>query len=470
MIFLIILFGLILRLINLNQSLWLDEAISVLTARDLTPIQIITQFSPGDVHPPGFYLIAWVFVHLFGSSEVSIRLISVIAAIFSIYFLYQLGARLFSKKVGLLAATIFSLNPLHIYYSQEARMYSLETLFVILSFYFFTSFKKGYSKIGYVISIIMIFYLDYLGYLVVAAQIIYLWLSKSDKKREILSLIFIALIFAVPVLVYLPAQIAKGQETALLLPSWSSVVGGLNAKQVLLVVAKTIIGRISFLNKITYFLIVFIATIVYGLLIYKAFRFKFKELKLVFCWFIFPFLGAISISFFIPVLAYHRLIFILPALFLLAAVGFFSFQSKIKYLLIFILGLISIVSIFIYYTNRNFQREDWRLATQKIEILEDSQTALLFEDNHLPPPFVYYSRNPSVAFGGLKNIPSKNDEDLNDLSKLNNKKRIYLFEYLFEINDPNKLLVSWIEKNGYTFVKTYNFSGVGFVTEYQKFW
>ncbi len=470
MIYLIIALGFVLRVINLNQSLWLDEAISVLAAKNLSPLQIINQFSPGDVHPFGYYLILWLWVHIFGASEISVRAISVIAGTLGILFIYKLGARLFSKKVGLISALFLCLNPLHVYYSQEARMYALLSLFVTVSFYFFISFNSRFSKLGYLISTLFILYLDYVGYLVIASQVIYLWFSKSNKLKQVLLTLLIPLILAIPIFIYLPIQLDKGYKTATSLPVWAKVVGGLDIKQLLLIPAKTIIGRISFANKIEYFFIILLGSMLYGVLIIKAINSRNKNLKIIISWLFIPLIFMILISFFLPVLAYHRLLFLLPAFFILVSLGAFTIGLKLRFFLIGILVGISLISLLIYYTDKNFQREDWRGAIKKIDDLKTNEVVILFEDNHLPPPYLYYESNFSSSFAGLKKIPPNSYDDLADLSStIELKKTLFLFEYLFEINDPNKLLVNFIEKKGFHPVDIYNFSGVGFVTEYQKF-
>ncbi len=45
----VLLLGLILRFVSINQSFWLDEATSALTVRDLDLTEIFTRFSPPSV-------------------------------------------------------------------------------------------------------------------------------------------------------------------------------------------------------------------------------------------------------------------------------------------------------------------------------------------------------------------------------------------------------------------------------------
>jgi len=48
------------------------------------------------------------------------------------------------------------------------------------------------------------------------------------------------------------------------------------------------------------------------------------------------------------------------------------------------------------------------------------------------------------------------------------KENIFLFEYLGELTDPTRLVEAWLLKNDFGKVATYDFSGVGFVYNYER--
>jgi len=131
----IIVIGFILRIINLNQSLWLDEAVQAITAQN--SFSYIFQEITGDFHPPFFHFLMHFWVRIFGLSEVSLRLPSVLFGVGTIYFLYKIAVYIHLKNVAILAAIFLATAPFHIYYSQEARMYSLAAFLTTGSFYFF---------------------------------------------------------------------------------------------------------------------------------------------------------------------------------------------------------------------------------------------------------------------------------------------------------------------------------------------
>ena len=70
MIIIILLIALVLRLISINQSLWLDEAINVNVASTLDVKKLIFEYALGDFHPPLFHIILKYWIDVFGSSEI----------------------------------------------------------------------------------------------------------------------------------------------------------------------------------------------------------------------------------------------------------------------------------------------------------------------------------------------------------------------------------------------------------------
>jgi uncharacterized membrane protein len=103
---------------------------------------LVFNYSISDFHPIGHYFILWFWGRIFGFSEVAIRMPSVLFGVITIYILYLLGKEIFSRKVGLIAALLLAVNPLHIYYSQEARVYSFACLAVALNIYLFYKLIK----------------------------------------------------------------------------------------------------------------------------------------------------------------------------------------------------------------------------------------------------------------------------------------------------------------------------------------
>ena len=118
-----------LRLWGLDAALWYDEAFSAWLAQ--LPPERILEATLGDVHPPAYYLLLWAVNDLLGHSEAVLRLPSVLAGLALVYLVAKIGLALgLGQKAVWLATCITAFSPFQIYYSQEARVYSLLSLAV----------------------------------------------------------------------------------------------------------------------------------------------------------------------------------------------------------------------------------------------------------------------------------------------------------------------------------------------------
>ncbi len=106
-----------------RQSLWADEGNSVVLAG--RSFGEIAQAAALDIHPPLYYWLLSLWTRLFGTSEVAVRSLSVVLGVATVWLVYLLGRRLFGQVAGLVAAFLLAISPLHVFYSQEARMYAL---------------------------------------------------------------------------------------------------------------------------------------------------------------------------------------------------------------------------------------------------------------------------------------------------------------------------------------------------------
>ncbi|NLS76996.1 MAG: hypothetical protein GXY76_07030, partial [Chloroflexi bacterium] len=91
----VILLGAGLRLHGLAaESIWLDEATSILLARMDLPSLIRT--TAQDIHPPVYYALLHLWLPL-GEGEFAVRALSAFAGILAIPFLFQLGRSLYDE-------------------------------------------------------------------------------------------------------------------------------------------------------------------------------------------------------------------------------------------------------------------------------------------------------------------------------------------------------------------------------------
>ena len=108
------------------QPLWWDEGYSVWFATH--PLAEMAAFTAQDIHPPFYYALLHGWAALLGTGPAALRLLSVIIGVVTIPLLYLVARRMLSARAALLATLLLTISPLHVYYSQEVRMYGLVAL------------------------------------------------------------------------------------------------------------------------------------------------------------------------------------------------------------------------------------------------------------------------------------------------------------------------------------------------------
>ncbi|MEJ0097928.1 MAG: glycosyltransferase family 39 protein [Bauldia sp.] len=109
-----------------EDSLWRDEASSWLEAHG--SLADILTATARDNYPPLHNLLLAVSMHFFGDREWALRLPSAILGVLNVLALYWVGSTVGGRLAGLFAALFLALSPFHVWYSQEARMYTLLAL------------------------------------------------------------------------------------------------------------------------------------------------------------------------------------------------------------------------------------------------------------------------------------------------------------------------------------------------------
>lgn len=118
-------------IVPLRSSLWLDETVTYWTAcKGIAPAIFRSQFIPGQ-HLV-YSLIAAAAMRVGGTSEVALRLPSVLAIGLSAWLLFQLARALFDHETGILAVLVFSsFHIVAIHGAVNARPYGIGLLLII---------------------------------------------------------------------------------------------------------------------------------------------------------------------------------------------------------------------------------------------------------------------------------------------------------------------------------------------------
>jgi hypothetical protein len=123
-----------LRLSTLDlQSFWYDEAFTPVHVLHASLGATLHAFVHTENNPPLWYLVVWAWSRLAGTGEVVLRLPSALAGIATVLVAWGIGRELAGRRAAALAGVIVAVNPLLVWYSQEARPYAFYVLFVALA-------------------------------------------------------------------------------------------------------------------------------------------------------------------------------------------------------------------------------------------------------------------------------------------------------------------------------------------------
>ena len=130
-VLILIIIGAFLRLYHLDfNSFWLDEAsTNIFTQQSILNYwQLLSDL--GEVHPPLFYIVEKLILP-FGNSEFLYRLFPALFGIATIPLFYLIGKKMFDCEIGLIMAALLTVSPFHVYFSQDARMYTMLLFFYV---------------------------------------------------------------------------------------------------------------------------------------------------------------------------------------------------------------------------------------------------------------------------------------------------------------------------------------------------
>lgn len=230
LIFALLAFGL--RLQNAEIfSFWTDEGLTPLrsgyTIPQILGNQIIIQEGiTNDTHPPFFFLIIHFTRQLFGETDFAYRYPSLLAGVLLIPLLAQVGRRMHGRCLGIVVTGLTAVNPLQIWYANEARMYTLPVLLVTAASYVLWRTIENSNRVLlsqnqlirplflYLLLAGLAFYTHYTAALLIVGQGVFwlLILWRQGYKRLLGGAALLGLLMAVPLIPYTVPRFFSGYE------------------------------------------------------------------------------------------------------------------------------------------------------------------------------------------------------------------------------------------------------------------
>ena len=332
LIIILLVLGIFFRFVNLDRKvLWFDEIATIskisgytnyktalndqiITISDLrkyqrpdpekSVVEIVQDLATWDAkHVPLYFAIARVWAEWFGSSVAAMRSLSALLGLLVFPCLYWLCLELFqSSLVAWVAVALIAISPFHVLYAQEARMYSLQTVTILLSSAVLLRVMRVNTKLGwalYAASLSLSIYTHTLSLFVAIAHGIYAIAIAGVRLSKVLVAYLIAT--SVGLLTFLPwlffivtnydrlSKTIEWQNKTIPLPSLVAY-WGINLSRIfldLIPTYRTDTDFSGFKNPWSIFSIT-ILLIMVGYSIYFLWRYSSKQIGL----FIFTFIGA----------------------------------------------------------------------------------------------------------------------------------------------------------------------------------
>ncbi|HWF51332.1 MAG TPA: glycosyltransferase family 39 protein [Solirubrobacteraceae bacterium] len=175
----------VLRFVRIgHQGFWFDEANTALLVH-FSPGQMLGVLPKTESTPPLYYCVAWVWARVFGFRETGLRSLSAVAGVLTVPVAYAAGAKLISRRAGLIVAALVATSPLLIWYSQEARSYALVVLLTagtLLTFAYALSDPTGRSLVAWAMACALALATHYFAVLAVAPEAA--WLLVVHRRRR----------------------------------------------------------------------------------------------------------------------------------------------------------------------------------------------------------------------------------------------------------------------------------------------
>jgi len=178
-----------LRIYRLDyQSLWEDEIHSVLRG-NMSLADMLQDVLQTQNHVPLYFAMMHYWQQFTGDREFAVRFFSLFWGVLSVAAIFRLGITFGRRSAGLIGALLLAISPFHVWYSQEARMYTMVTFFMLGANYFFVKVLRGDSLrewFGYAVCTLLAIYTHYFACLIPLSHFLFLFLNRRALKTVLL--------------------------------------------------------------------------------------------------------------------------------------------------------------------------------------------------------------------------------------------------------------------------------------------
>ncbi len=344
-----------------RQSLWLDEAYTDHLVH-LGFGSMLSEIPKSESTPPLYYIVTWAWTHVFGYSGFALRSVSAMSGAATAAVVYALATRVGGPRAGVIAGVLVAVSPIMVWYSQEARSYALATLLAsvgLLCLIVYRDTARARWLSGWAISGALGLCTHYFVVFVLVPQVVWL-LWHARARRAVQAAIALVVLTALALVPLALAQRGTGHA--------DYISRGHLAMRTVQVPKQLLLGYASPAQAVTVSLAALLV-LVGGLWPLVRDRTTIDRAVLLalatgLSCVVLPFLLAlVGIDF----LNTRNVLPALPALLVVVAVGFALPRAwPLGAVLAGALALLSAVVVVLVETNVQYQRDDWRGASQAL--------------------------------------------------------------------------------------------------------
>lgn len=198
---------------SLQRGIWIDEFFTATYAQHPTIGMVLEDVRRNEETPPLYFLLVWLWGKGVGTSEVMLRLPSLVFGVLAVGLAVFLVQRWLTNAEARIFAYVMALSPLIARYSTEARVYTLLVLATIgcmaIFEYLYRHPDHMLLMVTYAIIAAMTFLISYLSVAILIAHnliwITTLFRDRSQWKKRFFSWLAIQLAIGVLVFPWLPS-------------------------------------------------------------------------------------------------------------------------------------------------------------------------------------------------------------------------------------------------------------------------
>ncbi len=449
-----------------TQSLWRDEVDALRFASAPWRDILHTIEEPG-WNGPLYFIFLRGWVELTGRSEFALRYFSLLFGVIAVALAWALGRRLSSWITALALAGLFTLSPYFIWYSQEAKMYTLVLALAVLAVYALHRALLGCStfrrRMGWwavvVVGTSLAIYCHILAALLIPVEMVLalVWGPRSHRSGWWVGA---GLAFAWLTFPYLPAL---RWELPLVFKPAQTGYAFYPFNQILFEMLNRFGTGVSGLVRTTAlwpFVLLLVAGIVWG-------QAAWTDRALLLVWLLVPPLAIFLISLNHPLFTDRYLIWIGPAFYLLVAMGAMAIARLWKPLgVVAFAAIAGILLAGTYFQSAVQIKSDVRDATHYMEAHLAPDDLVIFQIPYMHYSFEYYDPHPMQWREGLYTNYGMSEADVDKQMRelIAGHQTVWLFASEMAMWDNRLLVYHWLESHGrqtdradFTLVSVYRF-------------